>query len=77
MRGTIDAAEQALHALEGLQQIMPQPFTITSSTQLRRLRALTGRDELQIGDTSPVGFSLKHAAGANGFEPIDDGNSEH
>ena len=77
MRGTIDAAEQALHALEGLQQMLPQPFTITSSTQLRRLRALTGNEQLQIGDTSPVGFSLKHAAGDNGFEPIDDGDSEH
>ena len=32
----------------------PRPFTITSNTQLRRL---TGDDSLEIGDTSPVGFT--------------------
>ncbi len=74
---TIEAAAEILPVLEALQQEPPQPFTIASNTQLRRLRALTGRDELQVGDMSPVGFSLKHAAGDNGFEPIDDGNSEH
>ena len=38
----------------------PRPFTITSNTQLRRLRRLTGDDGLEMGDTSPVGFSKKH-----------------
>lgn len=71
MRGTIDAAEQALYALERLQQAPPRPFTIASNTQLRRLRALTDNEQLQIGDSSPVGFSLKHAGGENGSEPID------
>ena len=60
IRGTIGSAEQALHTLEALQQMDPRPFTISSNTQLRRLRALTGNDDLQIGDTSLVGFSLKH-----------------
>ncbi len=60
MRITIEAAEEALPMLEALQQVNPHPFTISSSTQLRRLMALTGNNNLQIGDTSPVGFSLKH-----------------
>ncbi len=59
---TIEAAEEALPMLETLQQEHPRPFTIISNTQLRRLRALTGNDDLQIGDTSPVGFSLKHSS---------------
>jgi hypothetical protein len=62
MRITIEAAEEALPVLEEIQQTNPQSFTITSNTQLRRLRALTGHDDLQMGDTSPVGFSLKHSA---------------
>ena len=66
MKETVALAEQAMHALEAIQQLAPRPFTITSNTQLRRLRALTGNDDLQIGDTSPVGFSLKHTAGDNG-----------
>ena len=57
---TIVSAEEALPTLEALQQANPHPFTITSNTQLRRLRALTGNDNLQAGEYSPVGFSLKH-----------------
>ena len=68
MRITIEAAEEALPMLEALQGINPQPFTITSNTQRRRLMALTGNGDLQIGDTSPVGFSLKHT-------PQDAGNN--
>ncbi len=65
---TIEAAEEALPMLEALQRVDPRPFTITSNTQLRRLRALTGNNSLEIGDTSPVGFSLKHPNG------VSDGN---
>ena len=68
MRTTIEAAEEALPMLEALQGINPRPLTITSNTQRRRLMALTGNDDLQIGDTSPVGFSLKHT-------PQDAGNN--
>ena len=75
-RETIRAAEQALHALEALQQMEPRPSTISSNTQLRRLRALTGNNDLQIGDSSPVGFSLKHTAGESGFGASDNGISE-
>ena len=67
MTVTIEAAEEVLPVLEALQRADPRPFTIVSNTQLRRLRALTGNDELQIGDTSPAGFSLRHVNG--GKEP--------
>ena len=65
MQVTIESAEEALPRLEALRQAPPRPFTITSNTQLRRLRALTGDNDLQIGDTSPVGFSLKHTHNGN------------
>lgn len=66
MRETIEAAEEALPALEALQETLPRPFTIVSNRQLRRLEALTGNRELKIGDASPVGFSLKHTPDGNG-----------
>ena len=66
MRDTIEAAESALPTLEILQQTAPCPFTITTHQELRRLRALTGNNNLQIGDTSLVGFSLKHTPDDNG-----------
>ena len=74
---TIEAAAEILPVLEALQQEPPQPFTIASNTQLRRLRALTDNEHLQIGDTSPVGFSLKHAATSFEGQAADDGDSEY
>ena len=65
MRITIEAAEEALPMLEALQRVNPHPFTISSNTQRRRLMALTGNGDLQIGDSSPVGFSLKHTPNGN------------
>ncbi len=53
----IDRVEGLLPYLVSLTTTPPRPFTITSNTQLRRLRRLTGNDSLEIGDTSPVGFS--------------------
>lgn len=53
----IDRVEDLLPCLVRLTTVPPRPFTITSNTQLRRLRRLTGNDSLEIGDTSPVGFS--------------------
>ena len=53
----IDRVEGLLPYLVSLTTTPPRPFTITSQTQLRRLRRLTGDDSLEIGDTSPVGFS--------------------
>ena len=66
MRDTIEAAERALPTLEALQSEDPRPFTIDSNAELRRLRALTGNNSLQIGDTSPIGFSLKHTLDSDG-----------
>ncbi len=58
----MDKVEDVMPVLEALPDAPPRPFTIASNTQLRRLRSLTGHDGLQIGDTSAVGFSLKHDA---------------
>ena len=66
MRETVAWAEEAIGALEEVQHTAPRTFTITSNTQLRRLQALTGNPELQIGDTSPVGFSLRHTPDSHG-----------
>ena len=56
----LDKVEDVMPVLEALPDTPPRPFTIASNTQLRRLRSLTGDDGLQLGDTSAVGFSLKH-----------------
>jgi hypothetical protein len=74
MEETIEAAEDALPKLESLQQTKPGPFTILSNRQLRRLMALTGDRALKIGDSSPVGFSLRHAEGSE--EKAGGGDSE-
>ena len=72
----IDEAELALAILEALQGTAPHPFTIASNTQLRRLMALTGDNGLQIGDTSPVGFSLKHTIAEDSMDAESNGSSE-
>ena len=64
----IDGVERVVEALIDLTKSPPRPFTITSNTQLRRLRRLTGNDELQMGDTSSVGFSLNHGSTDGGEE---------
>ena len=56
----MDRVEEILPALIDVTAMPPRPFTITSNTQLRRLRRLTGNDDLQIGDTSDAGFSLRN-----------------
>ena len=56
----IDRVEGLMPYLILLTITPPRPFTITSNTQLRRLRRLTGDDGLEIGDASPVGFSKNH-----------------
>jgi hypothetical protein len=62
LREVLARAEEALPQLEALQNDSPRTFTIASNNQLRRLIALTGNIELRIGDTSPVGFSLRHSS---------------
>ena len=61
IRELIGLVERELPKLESLYSAPPRPFTIESNNQLRRLMALTGNEELQIGDYSPVGFSLRHS----------------
>ena len=61
----MDKVEDVMPVLESLPDAPPRPFTIASNTQLRRLRSLTGDDGLKLGDTSAVGFSLKHDATNN------------
>ncbi len=58
----IERVEDIVPYLNQLTAAPPRPFTISSNVQLRRLRRLTGNDALEIGDTSPVGFSLSRAS---------------
>ena len=53
----VDRVEEVVPVLIQLTVAPPRPFTIASSRQLRRLRRFTRDDSLEIGDTSPVGFS--------------------
>ena len=57
----ITRVEEVAPVLIRLTSEPPRPFTITSNVQLRRLRRLTDNDHLEIGDTSPVGFSRNHS----------------
>ena len=54
----IEGVEYALPVLEAIASEPPRPIEIVSRGQLRRLRLLTGNTALQVGDASPVGFSL-------------------
>ena len=56
----MDRVEDVLPDLIELTAMPPRPFTIASRVQVRRLRRLTGNADLEIGDTSDVGFSLEH-----------------
>ena len=61
LREVLARVEEAVPVLESLQRAAPRPFTITSNNQRRRLIALTKNSDLKLGDTSLVGFSLRHA----------------
>lgn len=56
----IERVEDVVPYLSQLTATPPRPFTITSNVQLRRLRRLTENAYLEIGDSSPVGFSKNH-----------------
>ena len=66
LREVLEDVEEAMPALESLDFEDPRPITITSNSQLRRLREVTGRTDLRVGDTSSVGFSLRHPESPNG-----------
>ncbi len=55
----VEGVDEIIPILERLTEEPPRPFTIESNSQLRRLRVLTGRDDLKVGDRSEVGFSLR------------------
>ena len=59
VREAVEGVEEIIPIMERLTEEPPRPFTIESNSQLRRLRVLTGDNELKVGDTSSVGFSQK------------------
>ena len=63
-----------LPVFETLVSLPPRPVRITSAGQRGRLRELTGNRELEVGDESPVGFSIRHRppnSGGNGGDSND------
>ena len=54
----IEGVEYTLPVLETLVSETPRPSRITSRSQLRRLRMVTGNMGLEVGDESADGFSL-------------------
>ena len=54
---TIDIVDAVLPELERIRSAEPRPFTIRQGFERNRLRQITGIKTLQVGDTSPVGFS--------------------
>ena len=60
----VEAVEEIMPLLESLDFRDPQPSTIASNSQRRRLAEVTGNTDLRLGDTSSVGFSLRHSESA-------------
>lgn len=60
IEGIIAVVAKALPELERALGEPPLPFTIRDVDQRWRVRTLTGRQYLEVGDTSPVGFSNTH-----------------
>ena len=69
VREAVEGVEEIMPILERLTEEPPRPFTIASNSQVRRLRVLTGRDDLHVGDSSEVGFSLRTEYGRGGTSP--------
>jgi hypothetical protein len=60
IEGIIVTVAGVLPELERALREPPRPFTIGDIDQRWRMRTLTGRQYLEVGDTSPVGFSNTH-----------------
>ena len=60
IEGIIETVADTLPDLERSLREPPRPFTIGSMDQRWRVRTLTGRQTLEIGVSSPVGFSNTH-----------------
>ena len=61
IENAIDLIEEVLPDLEDIRLAPPRPFAIARRFDRNRLRRLTGNRDLEIGDTSPAGFSLNHS----------------
>ena len=55
----ITVVARVLPELQSALRVPPRPFTIRDG-DLWRVRTLTGKQELQVGDSSPTGFSNTH-----------------
>ena len=67
IKATITTIANVLPRLESALGEPPRPYTIREE-DLWRLRTLTGKQNLEVGDESPTGFSNRHqsTAAANG-----------
>ena len=60
IEGIIEVVASVLPQLERALQEPPRPFVINNVDQRWRVRTLTGKQDLQVGDSSPTGFSNTH-----------------
>ena len=60
IEGIIEVVASVLPELERALQEPPRPFVINNMDQRWRVRTLTGKQYLQVGDASPTGFSNTH-----------------
>ena len=60
IEGIIAVVASVLPDLERALQEPPRPFVISDVDQRWRVRTLTGKQDLQVGDSSPTGFSNTH-----------------
>ena len=60
IEGIIEVVASVLPELERALREPPRPFVINNMDQRWRVRTLTGKQYLQVGDASPTGFSNTH-----------------
>lgn len=60
IEGILAVVAAVLPGLEGALREPPRPFVVNGVDQRWRVGTLTGKQELQIGESSPTGFSNTH-----------------
>ena len=60
IEGIIEVVASVLPELERALREPPRPFVINGMDQRWRVRTLTGKQYLEVGDASPTGFSNNH-----------------
>ena len=60
IEGIIAVVTRVLSDLERALREPPRPFVISDVDQRWRVRTLTGKQDLEVGDASPTGFSNTH-----------------